>query len=167
MFEINQIPYEKANLASWRNKRHDLDNFLMRAVDSIDFSYEFDQDPSLKFTFHSRAYLICLLFISLGLLASYISYLNIEEIIKNAVEVGKLTHSDKIRPVILLIIYFDSFIMIMVLVTGLAAQWTIKTSIYKIHSICLVGSILTIIPLSYLSEIYLVVFTSRMLCYIY
>ena len=82
-------------------------------------------------------------------------------------EVGKLTNSEKIRPVILLIIYFDSFIMIMVLVSGLAAQYTIKTNIYKIHSIWLVGSILTIIPLSYLSEVYLIVFTSRMLCYIY
>ncbi|CAI2387662.1 unnamed protein product [Moneuplotes crassus] len=157
----------EGKLQKLEKRRKELDQFLMRAVDSIDFSYEFEQDPSLRFNFHRRGYLICLIIVSFGLIASYISYLNINNIIQEAISVGKLTDSDKIKSIIQVIIYFDSSIMIFVLGTGLVAQYTIKTSIFKMHSILLVCSILTIIPLSYLSEIYLIVFTSRMLCYIY
>ena len=141
----------------------ELDDFLMRAVDSIDFSYEFTEDPSLRFNFHSKLYMICLLFIFLGLFASYFSYLKVDEIIQKAVMVGKLNDTSKMRPIIMLVIYFDLFVMLLVLISGFTAQYTLKTSIYKLHSICLVASILSIIPLSYLSEIYLLVFTSRML----
>lgn len=150
-----------------KRQQKELDDFLMRAVDSIDFSYDFDEDPSLKFTFHSRLYLLWLLFIFLGLFASYFSYLKVDEIIQKAVKVGKLTDTAKMRPIIMLVIYFDSFVMLLVLISGLVAQYTLKTNIYKLHSICLVSSILSIIPLSYLSEVYLIVFTSRMMCYIY
>ena len=44
-----------------QKRQKELDDFLMRAVDSIDFSYEFNEDPSLKFTFHSRLYLLWLI----------------------------------------------------------------------------------------------------------
>lgn len=150
-----------------RKLQKDLDDFLMRAVDSIDFSYDFEEDPSLKFNFHSRVYLIWLLLISLGLFGSYMSYLKVDQIIQTAVEVGKLHDSSKMRPIIMLVIYFDLFVMILVLMSGLIAQYSLKTNIYKLHSIWLISSILSIIPLSYLSEIYLIVFTSRMICYIY
>ena len=99
----------------------------MRAVDSIDFSYEFEVDPSLKFNFHHRIYLLCLLLVTWGLIASYFSYLNLEEIINNAVEVGKLTKSNLTSPVIMSIIYFDSFTVIIVIISGLVAQYTIRT----------------------------------------
>lgn len=148
-------------------QRKELDAFLMRAVDSIDFSYEFEEDPSLKYNFHSKMYIICLLSTFLGLFFWYLSYLRIDDIIRKAVEVGKLNDTRKMRPIIMLVIYFDCFVMMLVLITGLAAKYTIKTNIYKVHSISLVWSILSIIPLSYLSEIYLIVFTSRMLWYIY
>ena len=137
----------------------------MRAVDSIDFSYEFNEDPSLRFSFHSRLYLACLFTIFIGLFASYFTYLKVDDIIQKAVNVGKLNNTKTMRPLIMLVVYFDSFIMVLVLISGIVAQYTLKTTLYKMHSIWLVTSILSIIPLSYLSEIYLIVFTSRMLCY--
>ena len=148
-------------------ERKNLDDFLMRAVDSIDFSYEFENDPSLKYNFHSKAYIWFLFFSYLGLFLLYLTFFKIDKMIKQTAKADLLNDAEKMRPIIVRVIYFDCFIMVLVLLSGIASKWTIKTRIYKLHSICLISSILSIIPLSFLSRIYLLVFTTRIMCYIY
>lgn len=136
---------------------------------NIDFPPDMASDPVKLYVKHRFYFIISLiLLIAINVMCSAVGIFNKQNEIAALTETKKFKQTQKFLDTFLQVIFsIDIFLYILLGITGFAAYHTNKSRLLSLHSTVSVASIIAVVFLSYIHEVFLGAFLARIIFYVY
>jgi hypothetical protein len=136
---------------------------------NIDFPPDIASDPVKMYIKQRRFFSLALVFmLVIDIVCSIVGFINRQDEIRTLSQIDRVQSSTRFLGIFLEVIFsIDIMVYGVQSLFGVLAYFTNKSSLFNIHSMMTVGSIVTVIFLSYIHQIFLGAFLFRIVYYVY